>query len=117
MADETIFSKIIRHEIPSDIRYQDDDITVFADIAPKAKVHLLIVPNRVIPSVNELEDGDAALIGKMVLTAKRIAKEMGFAENGYRLVINCGEDGGQEVPHLHLHLLGGEKLRIVGAGF
>lgn len=117
MADETIFSKIIRHEIPSDIRYQDDDITVFADIAPKAKVHLLIVPNRVIPSVNELEDGDAALIGKMVLTAKRIAKEMGFAENGYRLVINCGKDGGQEVPHLHLHLLGGEKLRIVGVGF
>ena len=117
MADETIFSEIIRHEIPSDIRYQDDDITVFADIAPKAKVHLLIVPNRVIPSVNELEDGDAALIGKMVLTAKRIAKEMGFAENGYRLVINCGKDGGQEVPHLHLHLLGGEKLRIVGAGF
>ena len=117
MADETIFSKIIRHEIPSDIRYQDDDITVFADIAPKAKVHLLIVPNRVIPSVNELEDDDAALIGKMVLTAKRIAKEMGFAENGYRLVINCGKDGGQEVPHLHLHLLGGEKLRIVGAGF
>ena len=117
MADETIFSKIIRHEIPSDIRYQDDDITVFADIAPKAKVHLLIVPNRVIPSVNELEDGDAALIGKMVLTAKRIAKEMGFAENGYRLVINCGKDGGQEVPHLHLHLLGGEKLRIGGAGF
>ena len=117
MADETIFSKIIRHEIPSDIRYQDDDITVFADIAPKAKVHLLIVPNRVIPSVNELEDGDAALIGKMVLTAKKIAKEMGFAENGYRLVINCGKDGGQDVPHLHLHLLGGEKLRIVGAGF
>ena len=70
-----------------------------------------------IPSVNEIEDGDAALIGKMILTAKKIAKEMGFAENGYRLIINCGKDGGQEVPHLHLHLLGGEKLRIIGAGF
>lgn len=117
MAEETIFSKIIRHEIPSDIRYQDDDVTVFADISPKAKVHLLIVPNKVIPSVNEIEDGDAALIGKMILTAKKMAKEMGFAENGYRLIINCGKDGGQEVPHLHLHLLGGEKLRIIGAGF
>ncbi|MBO6008976.1 MAG: HIT domain-containing protein, partial [Ruminobacter sp.] len=83
----------------------------------KAKVHLLIVPNKVIPSVNEIEDGDAALIGKMILTAKKMAKEMGFAENGYRLIINCGNDGGQEVPHLHLHLLGGEKLRIIGAGF
>ena len=96
MAEETIFSKIIKHEIPSDFRYQDDDVTVFADISPKAKVHLLIVPNKVIPSVNEIEDGDAALIGKMILTAKKMAKEMGFAENGYRLIINCGNDGGQE---------------------
>ena len=117
MAEETIFSKIIKHEIPSEIVYQDDEVTAFKDISPKAKVHILIVPNKVIPTVNEIEDEDAALIGKMVLTAKKRAKDLGFAENGYRLVINCGEDGGQEVPHLHLHLLGGQKLRIVGLGF
>lgn len=117
MAEETIFSKIIRREIPADIRYQDDEITVFADIAPKAKVHLLIVPNKLIPTVNDVEDNEAELIGKMVLRAKKIAKEMGFAENGYRLIINCGKDGGQEVPHLHLHLLGGEHLATKGLGF
>ena len=103
MAEETIFSKIIRKEIPADIRYQDDDVTVFADIAPKAKVHLLIVPNKVIPSVNEIEDADVLVMGKLLLTAKKMAKELGIAENGYRLIINCGKDGGQEVPHLHMH--------------
>lgn len=115
MATDTLFSKIIRHEIPSDIRYQDDDVTVFADIAPKAKVHLLIVPTKVIPTVNDLAADDALLIGKMVLAAKKMAQDLGIAENGYRLIINCGKDGGQEVPHLHMHLLGGEKLK--GFGF
>ncbi|MDD6178177.1 MAG: histidine triad nucleotide-binding protein [Succinivibrionaceae bacterium] len=115
MSNETIFSKIIRREIPADIRYQDDDVTVFADISPKAKVHLLIVPNKVIPTVNDIEEADAALIGKLVLTAKKMAKELGIAENGYRLIINCNKDGGQEVPHLHMHLLGGQKLN--GFGF
>lgn len=114
MTAETIFSKIIRREIPSDIRYQDDDVTVFADIAPKAKIHLLIVPNKVIPTVNDIPEDDALLIGKMVLTAKKIAKELGIDESGYRLIINCNEDGGQEVPHLHMHLLGGEKLKGLG---
>ncbi len=112
---ETIFSKIIRREIPADIRYQDDDVTVFADIAPKAKIHLLIVPNKLIPTVNDVATEDAELIGKMVLVAKKVAKELGIADNGYRLIINCGKDGGQEVPHLHMHLLGGEKLQ--GFGF
>ena len=115
MSNETIFSKIIRREIPADIRYQDDDVTVFADISPKAKVHLLIVPNKVIPTVNDIEEADAALIGKLVLTAKKMAKELRIAENGYRLIINCNKDGGQEVPHLHMHLLGGQKLN--GFGF
>ena len=110
MAEETIFSKIIKHEIPSEIVYQDDEVTAFKDISPKAKVHILIVPNKVIPTVNEIEDEDAALIGKMVLTAKKLAKDLGFAENGYRLVINCGEDGLQTVMHLHLHILGKRKL-------
>ncbi len=114
MANETIFTKIINHEIPADIRYQDDEVTVFADIAPKAKVHLLIVPNKVIPTVNDIRQDEALLIGKLVLTAKKMAKELGIAENGYRLIINCNSDGGQEVPHLHMHLLGGEKLKGLG---
>lgn len=114
MSTDTLFTKIFKHEIPADIRYQDDEIIVFADIAPKAKIHLLIVPAKPIPSVNEIEDGDAMLVGRMVLAAKKIAKELGIAENGYRLIINCGADGGQEVPHLHMHLLGGEPLKGVG---
>ncbi len=114
MANETIFTKIINHEIPADIRYQDDEVTVFADIAPKAKVHLLIVPNKVIPTVNDIRQDEALLIGKLVLTAQKMAKELGIAENGYRLIINCNSDGGQEVPHLHMHLLGGEKLKGLG---
>lgn len=114
MANETIFTKIINHEIPADIRYQDDEVTVFADIAPKAKVHLLIVPNKVIPTVNDIRQDEALLIGKLVLTAQKMAKKLGIAENGYRLIINCNSDGGQEVPHLHMHLLGGEKLKGLG---
>jgi histidine triad (HIT) family protein len=114
MAEDTLFSKIIRHDIPSDIRYQDNDVTVFADIAPKAKIHLLIVPTKVIATVNDIEENDALLIGKMVLVAKKMAKDLGIAENGYRLIINCGKDGGQEVPHLHMHLLGGEQLKGLG---
>ena len=114
MANETIFTKIINHEIPADIRYQDDEVTVFADIAPKAKVHLLIVPNKVIPTVNDIRQDEALLIGKLVLTAQKMAKELGIAENGYRLIINCNSDVGQEVPHLHMHLLGGEKLKGLG---
>lgn len=117
MAEETIFSKIIRKEIPSDIRYQDDDVTVFADIAPKAKIHLLIVPNKLIPTVNDIEDADALLMGKLFLAAKKVAKELGIAEDGYRLIVNCGKNGGQEVPHIHMHLLGGEYLPPRGFGF
>ena len=114
MANETIFTKIINHEIPAAMRNQDDEVTVFADIAPKAKVHLLIVPNKVIPTVNDIRQDEALLIGKLVLTAQKMAKELGIAENGYRLIINCNSDGGQEVPHLHMHLLGGEKLKGLG---
>ncbi len=114
MAEETIFTKIIKHEIPADIKYQDDDVTVFADINPRAKVHLLIVPNKPIPSIAALEEEDQALMGKLILTAKKMAKEICFAENGYRLIFNVGNDGGQEVPHIHLHLLGGEPLGIIG---
>jgi histidine triad (HIT) family protein len=115
MAEETIFSKIIRHEIPSDIVYQDDTVTAFRDISPKAKVHILIIPNKIIPSVNEIEESDEQLIGHLFTVAGKVARAEGIAEDGYRLIFNCGKNGGQEVPHLHMHLLGGEQLR--GFGF
>jgi len=106
----TIFSKIINKEIPSDIVYQDDDVTAFKDIKPQAPVHILIIPNKEIPTVNDVTDADAQVLGKLFVVAKNIAQEMGIAESGYRLIINCRDDGGQEVYHLHMHLLGGENL-------
>lgn len=108
---ETIFSKIIRREIPATIVYEDEEILAFKDINPKAPIHILIIPKKIIPTVNDIEFSDAELIGKLVLTAKKIAKEKGVAENGYRLVFNCNKDGGQEVFHLHCHLLAGKKLK------
>ncbi|NLO19506.1 MAG: histidine triad nucleotide-binding protein [Ignavibacteria bacterium] len=108
---ETIFSKIIRREIPATIVYEDEEILAFKDINPKAPIHILIIPKKIIPTVNDIEPSDAELIGKLVLAAKKIAKEKGVAENGYRLVFNCNKDGGQEVFHLHCHLLAGKKLK------
>lgn len=115
MAEETIFSKIIRHEIKSDIVYQDDTVTAFRDIAPKAKTHILIIPNKIIPSVNEIEVEDEQLIGHLFTVARVVAEKEGIAADGFRLIFNCGKNGGQEVPHLHMHLLGGEALK--GFGF
>ncbi len=106
----TIFSKIINKEIPSDMVYQDDQVTAFRDIQPQAPVHILIVPNKEIPTVNDIKEEDKLLIGHMVLVAQKIAAEQGVAENGYRLLINCNKDGGQEVFHLHMHLFGGRPL-------
>ncbi|MDJ0803019.1 MAG: histidine triad nucleotide-binding protein [Desulfobacterales bacterium] len=106
----TIFTKIIQKEIPADIVYQDDHVTAFRDINPQAPVHILIVPNREIPTVNDIEAGDETLVGKMFTAAKKIAADEGVAENGYRLLINCNRDGGQEVFHLHMHLFGGRPL-------
>jgi histidine triad (HIT) family protein len=106
----TIFSKIIRGEMPADIVYQDDRVTCFRDINPAAPVHILIVPNREIPTVNDLGEEDETLAGYMLLTARRLAREAGIDESGYRLIINCNRDGGQEVDHLHLHLMGGRPM-------
>jgi histidine triad (HIT) family protein len=106
----TIFSKIIRGEADADIVYQDDRVTCFRDISPAAPVHILIVPNKEIATVNDLTDEDQALAGYMLLTAKRLAREAGIHESGYRLIINCNQDGGQLVDHLHLHLLGGHPM-------
>ena len=106
----TIFSKIIRGEADADIVYQDDRVTCFRDINPVAPVHILIVPNKEIATVNDLTDEDQALAGYLLLTAKRLAREAGIDEGGYRLIINCNRDGGQVVDHLHMHLVGGRPM-------
>jgi histidine triad (HIT) family protein len=106
----TIFSKIIAKEIPSDIVYQDEQVTAFKDINPLAPVHILIVPNVEIPTANDVTPEQEQLIGHLFLVAKQIAQEQGIAESGYRLIVNCRDDGGQEVYHLHMHLLGGHSL-------
>ncbi|MBK8796845.1 MAG: HIT domain-containing protein [Anaerolineales bacterium] len=115
MSAETIFSKIIRREIPADIVYQDDQVTAFRDINPQAPVHILIVPNQLIPTANDVTPDDEQLIGHMFVVARTLAAQEGIAENGYRLLVNCNRDGGQEVYHLHLHLLGGRSLGHAGA--
>lgn len=110
MAQETIFSKIIRREIPSDIVYQDDFVTAFRDISPQAPSHILIIPNKVIATVNDITEDDEKMLGRLFTVAAKIAKQEGINESGYRLIINCNKDAGQEVFHLHMHLLGGKKL-------
>ena len=109
--EETIFDKIISKEIPSDIVYEDDNYLAFKDINPQAPIHILIIPKKRINTINDLEDEDKELIGSMVLVAKNLAKKYKIDESGYRLVWNTNKDGGQTVYHIHLHLLGGEKLR------
>lgn len=106
----TIFSKIIRKEIPAQIVYQDDRVTAFKDINPAAPVHILIVPNVEIASVNDVEAEHEALLGHLFVVAKQVAREQGIAESGYRLIMNNGPDAGQEVFHMHLHLVGGRRL-------
>ncbi len=106
----TIFERIIDGEAPATIVYQDDLVTAFKDINPIAPVHILIVPNKAIPSVQEVEAEDEAMLGRMFTVARKIAEEQGLAERGYRLIVNCGDEGGQEVYHLHMHLLGGKSL-------
>ncbi|AMA64673.1 HIT-like protein HinT [Candidatus Arsenophonus lipoptenae] len=110
MKTETIFSKIIRREIYSDIVYQDDLVTAFRDIKPKAPVHILIVPNILIASINHVKHEHKQILGHMITTAAKIAKHEGIANNGYRLIINCNQHAGQEIFHLHIHLVGGHNL-------
>ncbi|MGQ7845000.1 HIT domain-containing protein [Granulosicoccus sp. 3-233] len=110
MIEETIFSKIIRKELPSDMLYQDELVTAFRDINPQRPVHVLIVPNRHIPAVDDVTADDEAALGRMFSVARKIAREEGISDDGYRLVVNCGEHGRQEVPHIHMHLLGGEDV-------
>ena len=110
MAEETIFSKIIRREIDADIVYQDDLVTAFRDISPQAPTHVLIIPNKLIPTVNDVTTEDELALGRMMIVAAKIAADEGIAEDGYRLIVNCNEYGGQEVHHVHMHLLGGQPL-------
>ncbi|MFT4464003.1 MAG: purine nucleoside phosphoramidase [Sodalis sp. (in: enterobacteria)] len=110
MAEETIFSKIIRREIPADILYQDDLVTAFRDISPKAPSHILIVTNLLIPTVNDVTADHEAALGRLFTVAAKIAQHEGIDEDGYRLIVNCNRHGGQEVYHLHMHLFGGRPL-------
>lgn len=105
-----IFKQIVDGEVDADIVYQDERVTAFRDIAPKAPTHILIVPNRVIETVDDIADEDEALIGHMVVVARDLARREGIAESGYRLLVNCREHGGQEVYHLHVHLMGGRPM-------
>jgi histidine triad (HIT) family protein len=106
----TLFAKIIRGDIPSHIVHRDDWVTAFRDIAPAAPTHILIVPNKVIPTLNDATTEDKELLGHMMLVAAKLAQQEGVDEDGYRLILNCNRDAGQEVFHLHLHLLGGRPL-------
>ncbi|MGB5986209.1 MAG: HIT domain-containing protein [Desulfobacterales bacterium] len=106
----SIFSKIVAGEIPADIVFQDERVTAFRDIEPKSPVHILIIPNTEIPTVNDIEPDDEALVGYMFTVAKQIARQEGVAQSGYRLLLNCNADANQEVFHLHMHLFGGRPL-------
>ncbi|HLG31482.1 MAG TPA: histidine triad nucleotide-binding protein [Ignavibacteriaceae bacterium] len=109
---DTIFSKIINKEIPADVVYESDTLLAFKDIRPQAPIHILIIPKVEIQKVTDIKGKlHASLLGEMFDAANKLAKEMGIDENGFRLVFNCGNNGGQEVYHLHMHLLGGRKMK------
>ena len=108
--EKTLFSKIIDREIDADIVYEDDAVLAFRDINPQAPTHILIIPKKPIPTINDIQPEDAPLIGKLFLVAQRLAAEADVADNGFRVVMNCNTNGGQTVYHLHLHLLGGRPM-------
>ena len=111
MSDTCIFCKIVSNEMQGDIVYRDDQVTAFRDIQPAAPTHILIVPNKHIDSVNMLEETDEQLMGHLITTAGKLAKEEGIDEGGFRLIMNTNADGGQTVFHIHLHLLGGQAMK------
>lgn len=108
--EDCIFCKIIRREIPSNIVYEDEEIIAFKDIQPAAPIHILVIPKKHISSLVELKKEDEILIGRIYTVINKIAEEQGVLDKGYRVIVNCGKDGGQEVEHLHFHLLAGKKL-------
>ena len=109
MEEDTLFSKIVKGELPADIVFQDDRVTAFRDIHPQAPTHILIVPNKIIPTVNDVSEEDEATLGHMFVVARDLAASEGIAEEGYRLLVNCGRHANQEVFHLHMHVLGGRR--------
>ena len=107
----TIFSKIIKREIPAEIVFESENVVAFKDIKPQAPIHILIIPKIEIPKVSDIKGSEhAALLGEMFDAANKLAKDLGISERGFRLVFNCGNDGGQEVYHIHMHLLGGRHM-------
>lgn len=108
---ETIFGKIANAEVEADLVYEDDEVVAFRDLNPQAPVHVLVIPRKPIPTLNEAKVDDAELLGRLLLTAAKVAEQEGIAEQGYRTVINCNAGGGQTVYHLHVHLIGGRPLQ------
>ncbi len=108
---DTIFGKIARGEIPAHLLYEDEEVLAFRDLNPQAPTHVLVIPRKPIPTLNDLEEGDAELVGKLFLAARKVAAQEGIDGAGYRVVINCNAAAGQTVFHLHLHLLGGRPMR------
>jgi len=107
---DCLFCKITHREIQAEFVYEDEDFVAFHDIKPRAPVHILIVPKKHIPTMNDITAEDSSLLGRLMLTAKAVAEKTGVASSGYRLIINCGKDGGQVIDHLHLHVLGGTTI-------
>lgn len=110
MAEDTVFAKIARGEIPSQEVYADEEFYAFRDINPVAPAHILVIPRKPIPRIADATEQDAALLGRLLLAANKVAAQEGLVEGGYRLVINCGEGAGQTVFHLHVHVLGGRPM-------
>lgn len=108
--EDCIFCKIIKRDVPADVVYEDEEIIAFKDIQPAAPVHILIIPKKHIPSLVQLEKEDEQLVGKIYTVINEVAHLVGVKEKGYRVIVNCGKDGGQEVQHLHFHLLAGKQL-------
>jgi len=108
--DDCVFCQIVAGKIPTEFLYQDEDAAAFRDINPAAPTHIIIIPKKHIPSLADLSEADLPLMGHMVKIANQLAKQAGILERGYRLVVNCGKEGGQVVPHLHIHLLGGRRI-------
>ncbi|MGN0903099.1 MAG: histidine triad nucleotide-binding protein [Succinivibrio sp.] len=114
MSEETLFTKIINGEIPSTTVYSDDLVTAFLDINPRAEHHVLIVTKKPIPSVSHVEPEDEQMLGRLFIVARKLAEKYGVEKSGYRLIVNCGKDGMQEVPHIHMHFLAGGNLGLAG---
>ena len=108
---DCVFCKIVRKEIPAEIVYEDEDVIAFRDAHPIAPVHVLVIPKKHIASITDISDEDTLLMGKLIATAKKIASDLKISEKGYKLIFRVGEHGGQEVKHIHLHLIGGARLR------